>query len=283
MMRLRKFYLIDKSTGKGFDLNQIRKAFLVNPSGLGFEYSTGYTRIGNRFVRNYKNDKQVAFEGKIVCASAHPYRDIGEFLNFIETMREPTIMYKTEAGTYYKDMDIIALEKTEIEGGALQCPITFMPLTLWYSENIEQILSDGMTGAEGKTYDYRYSYRYGSAQNRAILTNNDGSDDAGLTVEISGPVTNPYIRMVQNDGKINEVKFEVEVKRGEVLHYSSVNTMLYCYIDGSTQINLMDKLSVGSGKANFFGVPQGKAYVVIGSDSGIGNALVKVQRYYRTV
>lgn len=279
---IRKFYLIDKTTGKGFDLNNIRKAYLINPAGLGFEFNAGYTRVGHRFVQNYKHDKQVPFEGTIVCASNKPYRDMGEFFDYIRGMKEPTILYKTDGGEFYKDMDIISLEKTEISEGALQCPITFMPKSLWYDETVFSVES-GQNIQGGKKYEYEYAYMYNDVSSKVIHLLNRGSEGAEFAVDIEGPISNPYIQVVKNNETLNEIRITAEIDTDETFRYSAIDSQLYAYVDGETRRNLFEGFTIGSGQSNFFDIPQGDVYLIVGASNEIRNAKFKIQRYYRVV
>lgn len=286
-MIIREFFLADKrDTNKQFNLNIANSAYLTKPSGLGYELETSYSRVGTHFVANYIRDRQLPINGSIVNVADDPYVALQPLMDFIRNLKNPVLVYKTTAGVFFKDVDITAFGKSEMEKKSLICPITFIPKSLWYQnisgEDIYEFAEDNKD--DTKTYNYTYPYSYGMGNQRIIKILNDGSVEAQFKIDFYGVTANPEIAVVQDGIEINRVSIPCDIRENEVLHYSAIDGELSVYIEGEKITNLIGRLSIGEGKANFFGLPIGESYMYITASGNLTDKVnVNIQRYYRAV
>ena len=134
---VRKFSLINEK-GKEYSLMNLKNTcLLTEPTGLGYSYSTDYEQLGYEFLTNLRKLEQGAVNGIVNFLN---YDNFKEFANFIETAKMLKFVYKipfeNNSVTYYRDVNIKSLEKTERqENGIISENIEFDCLSLWYEQN----------------------------------------------------------------------------------------------------------------------------------------------------
>lgn len=115
-MAVRQFSLINEK-GQEFSLMDIQKyCFLSSPNGLGIEFNSSYEQVGNSFVESIRKVKQGKIHGTLYFAGYDKYLDFSNFAFNSEKLRFKYIVsYSKCEKTYYKDVKIISLSKTELE------------------------------------------------------------------------------------------------------------------------------------------------------------------------
>lgn len=200
---MRKFFL-QNSLGQKWNLNDIN-SFLHTVKGLGQDYKTTYTQIGNRFLKTKSNLSQKKITGKVRFKG---YEDFSKFSNFIQ--HKPLILIYGEPRSgetyppvypenrdYLLEVVISSLEKSELETGGLQCKIVFESLGTYY----KIINADGVTDS-------------------GIVTATIDSDtvlDSGMRIKISGPCINPqYTHYIDGVEKCSG-RFVCEIESGKIM------------------------------------------------------------------
>ncbi len=135
-MKVRKF-LLENEKGQQFSMNNYKKTCLfISPSNLGYSNKSEFQKLGSTFVEEDKSVEQKNPSGTVCFNSYDAYR---EFVDFIESSDKLkfvyTIPFKDREKSYYKDVKIKEIGKTEKEAGMLKCQIIFYGLSLWYEEN----------------------------------------------------------------------------------------------------------------------------------------------------
>lgn len=191
--------------------------FFNNPKGLGFERTSSYRQVGDRWVRVNRKRKQQSITGSVALIGADPYLSYFNFVQFIQS--EPlTLLYtpndqakptSPSGMTYRMSVDVSKIEKTEMEKeGYLDCNITFVPKTPWYEY---RVITNGKV--EGQDEDFlkwgiTWGIKWGPLDeySKGIRSVSYTPSPARLTVH--GPVNNPYWLHYVNgvpfeDGRIN--------------------------------------------------------------------------------
>ena len=111
---VREFY-IENNLGQRFSMMNVEEyCFLNAPTGLGYSYDTIYSQIGNEFIENIRKITQGQIGGELIFKS---YKNYQNFVNFIESAISLKLVYKVPYENsfreYFKDIDILSVEKTE--------------------------------------------------------------------------------------------------------------------------------------------------------------------------
>lgn len=254
---VREFKLINEK-GQEFSLMDITNyCLLTEPDGLGYSYSTQYEQVGNNFVSNLRKIEQGSITG---IANFSNYDNFTGFTNFIETSNTLkfvyTIPYKKGHTTFYKDINIKSISKTEIKtSGIISETVTFDILSLWYEQN--ETIFKIETYEDEMRYPYKWNSRYIDYNTRAIIFNNRGHVEAPIQVEIDGFVQNPTISILV-DGKIYaSITIPIIIYEYEKLLYSSKTGELYIQkqkTDGLKE-NLWKSQYIDITKNNIFKLP----------------------------
>lgn len=278
---IRKFFL-QNEYGIRKDLNSIKEGVLVNPSGLGYEINTSYTEIGDSFIRNYFKEKQQAISAKILFVKKQ-YETCKKFIDFVNNSNKLTLIYKTNAGEYLRDVDIVSFTKTEIsENNFLECDIKMLAKSLFYSNYVDKFLIDRVKGE--MRWDFRWDARFNDYGIRKINIDNKGHVAAPFTLELFGYCEYPVMILKKDKKELYKTKFDTILQQGEKINYSSVDGNLYCYRvnRNGEEENFADKLDINS--TNFFKFPVGHSEIEFTSNTGANNnTLLTVFNFYRSV
>lgn len=283
-MRVRKF-LIENEKGQQFRLDNLNDGcFLTSPSDLGYSYRINFVQQGYDFIENNRKIEQKKPNGTLYFES---YDKIKEFCDFIESAQKLkwiyVIPFENEEKTYYRDVCIIKLDKTEKSGKWLACPVSFAGLSLWYEQN-ETIFKIEAHEDEMR-YNYRWNSRYIDYDTRAIQFNNIGHVEAPIQVEIDGFVQNPTISIFVDNEEYASIKIPITIKEFEKLLYSSKTGEIYIQkqnTDG-TKENLWKKEYIDITKQNIFKLPIGVSEIRLTADDDVLNAKLTVFPQYKVV
>ena len=89
--KVREFKLVNEK-GQTYSLMDIKDyALLTEPDGLGYSYSTSYTKVGEVFINNIKEQEQVQITG--ICNFLY-YENYTNLVNFIESSESLRLSYK---------------------------------------------------------------------------------------------------------------------------------------------------------------------------------------------
>lgn len=271
---MREFSLINEY-GQEFSLMNVQKGFFQKPKGLGASLNVTYTRIGTRWIENSREDKQSEISGELIFAGEAPYSLQEDFLVFVRKSKKLTLKRKTTAGTYKKDVDLIAYDQGEIEKtGELKIPVIFAQKSLWYLEVTQAIGT--VTAEDTKRYDFKYNYTYSENKAGEVEIRNNGSEKAPWSCVLYGPLVHPVIKVVQ-DAEEHTLDVDVTINTGEKMLYSSKDGDLYLYKEaGGSRTNLAsgEDCAISLANDNFFKLPVGTSRIQVTSDTDIVNPII---------
>lgn len=279
---IRTFTLINEY-GQTYALNDVRTGFLMNPAGLGYAINRNYTLFGSEWIKSDDQIEQTTITGTIVFGSDNPYQRAHEFVEFVMTSSDLTLSYQTDAGTYYKDVDINRYSKTEIgAANTLQCEVELTPKTLWYLPNNQIIKLETVAGT-GLRFTFKLPNVWMNYTNGTATVTNDGHVPAPFKASIDGAISNPSIVLLQNGAEVSRLDVTAEIGAGETLEYSSKDGNIYLYVDdgNGNRTDLATSLDITN--ENIFKIPIGTYQLKLEADSQITNATFVIYKQYIAV
>ena len=279
---IRQFYL-ENEYGQRWDLNNPATGLLISPEGLGYSMESSYVPIGHSFIQNYFKESQQAVTGTVMFGSTAPYVACNKFIGFTNAASELKLIYKTDAGEYYRDVDLVEFGKSEItEARVLECEVQFMCRGLFYSNQVDRFVV-GRTEGELR-WSFTWPARFNDYSSRKVTISNTGHVPATFELELFGYCENPVVLVEQGDRELYRVCFPTILQQGEKILYSSVDGNLYCLrVDqAGNETNFVDSLDINN--TNFFKLPVGDSQIEFSSDTGATNRTVlTIYRFYRAV
>lgn len=278
---MRKFYL-ENEYGQRWNLNNPETGLLTSPDGLGYEMDSGYAMIGDSFLQTYIKTKQSQISGKLIFGTQTPYVAYKAFSDFINCAKKLKIIYAPSTAEYYRDVDGIVLQKTEIDAKVLQCKVQFKCKSLFYSDRTNRFVIDRVDGE--LRFDFRWPVRFNDYGVRGINFNNAGHVPAPFELEIYGYTEYPEVTVKIDGIEQSHIRFNTILQDGEKLLYSSLDGASYCYrvdIEGQ-RVNFISYLDIT--QTNFFKLPVGESTVEFTSNTGARNkTIMTIYQFYRTV
>ena len=283
-MKIRRF-LLENEKGQQFRLDSLNEGcFLVSPTNFGYSYNIDFVQLGFDFIENNRKIKQKNPKGTLYFKS---YDKVTEFVNYIESSAKLKwlyiIPYETGEKTYYRDVTIVELDKTEKTGKWLACPVEFAGKSLWYEQN--ETIFKIETYEDEMRYPYTWNSRYIDYNTRSIQFNNKGHIEAPFQVEIDGFVQNPTISILVDDEEYASIKVPITINEYEKLLYSSKTGEIYIQkqnTDG-TKENLWKKSYIDIRKQNIFKLPIGVSEIRLTADDDVLNAKLIIFPQYKAV
>lgn len=279
---IRQFTLINEY-GQKYELNDVRTGFLMNPSGLGYAISRNYSLFGSEWIPSDNAIKQTEISGTIFFGSDNPYQRAHEFVEFVMTSHDLTLAYQTDAGLYYKDVDINKYGKTEIgPSGCLECEVELTPKTLWYLPNNQVIKLETVPGT-GLRFTFTLPNIFQNYTNGTATVTNDGHVPAPFKCSIDGPISNPSIVLMQDGVELSRLDVVEDIVTGKTLEYSSKDGNIYLYIDNGngTHTDLATSLDITND--NIFKIPIGTYQLKLEADSQITAATFTIYKQFIAV
>ena len=279
---IRTFTLINEY-GQTYALNDVRTGFLMNPAGLGYAINRNYTLFGSEWIKSDDQIEQTTITGTIVFGSDNPYQRAHEFVEFVMTSSALTLSYQTDAGIYYKDVDINRYSKTEIgAANTLQCEVELTPKTLWYLPNNQIIKLETVAGT-GLRFTFKLPNRWMNYTNGTATVVDDGHVPAPFKATIEGAISNPSIILLQNGEEVARLDVVAEIDEGETLEYSSKDGDVYLYVDdgNGNRTDLATSLDITND--NIFKIPIGTYQLKLEADSQITSATFTIYKQYIAV
>lgn len=270
---IRKFGLLNEY-GQSYSLNDIRRGFLSGPSGLGYELGRSYELFGSEWVRGEEEISQTALTGTVVFGPGAPYLRAKEFTEYILSSKKLTLTYETDAGLFYKDVDLNKYQKTEIgKDKTLQCKVEMLPLTLWYKPDNLTLRLEADSG-EGLRFPFSLPNRFMNFTNGRVSLTNDGHVPAPFKVTVNGPISNPAIVLLLEGAEAARMEAVTEIESGGSLEYSSKDGDIYLYklSAAGERTDLGESLDISN--SNFFKIPVGSAQLKVEADSSITRPVV---------
>jgi phage-related protein len=205
---MRKFAL-KNANDEVYELNDVRN-FFHTPSGLGFERSIKYKKIGNRYEIIEDDYKQAQPTGYI-CFKDEPnnsaYTKYMAFSRFLQKI--PLTLYYRSDREHHIDVIPSYVEKSEISKPlGLNIAITFDAVSLWY----DKVIAKGVSSA-------------------SLLS--DSIIKSPCHITITGILTNPTWRHNVNDTQVATGQVTASIGAGESLHIRTDTNPYRIYKVGS--------------------------------------------------
>ena len=286
---MRRFQLVNEN-GQVYQLiNDSSKAFLWQPSGLGFQVDKEYMESDGFFFEMNSAVGQVAKQGTLVFYGSDPYTEYTTFMNFISRSKSLRLAYAPKQNWYYVDIDIESVQKSEIElDGTLQCSISMLPKTPLYLPYEMNIDLSGDLGESIKQYDYKYNYVYSNtAVAGEIEFEIPAQMNSGLEMTIYGEISAPVVTFYVGNEIIGRVDLSaISIQGGEYVKYSSIplSAGIYLYSDG-TETDITEQIGLSASIPTFFLLPPYTTIkAVMNADTITGtSASLKVYEYFKSV
>ena len=291
---MRQFYLINADGQKYNLINDMTRAFLWQPSGLGFQYDKDYMESDGFFFEMNSAVSQTAKIGVLVFFK-DPYTQYKAFMDYISSSEGLRLAYSPKGNTwYYVDIDIEYVEKSEIEeNGTLQCSISMLPKTPMYLPYELNIDLSGDLGSSikqygGVNYAYKYDYTYSNtAVAGEIEFEIPAQMDSGLEITIYGAISSPVMEFYASGEKIGEIDLSsISVLAGDYVKYSSVPTSAGIYQSVSGVVDdITEQIGLNADYPSFFLLPPNQTIkAVLQADVLTGtSASIKVYEYFMSV
>lgn len=286
---MRQFYLINADGQKYNLINDMTRAFLWQPSGLGFQYDKDYMESDGFFFEMNSAVTQVPKTGILLFYGSDPYGEYKTFMDYISSSEGLRLAYCPKNTWYYVDIDIEYVEKSEIqEDGTLQCSISMLPKTPMYLPYELNIDLSGDVSSDLKQYDYEYDYQYGnSSVGGEVEFTFDAQMDSGLEIIINGSVSAPVVEFFADGEQIGEIDLSsASAGVGEYIRYSSIPTSagVYMYASG-TETEITSQIGLNASYPTFFMIPPNKTIKAVLSATSLTGvtASIKVYEYFRSV
>lgn len=286
---MRRFQLVN-ADGQVYQLiNDFSKAFLWQPSGLGFRYDREYMESEGFFFEMNSEVAQVPKTGVLVFFGSDPYGEYKTFMDYISSSEGLKLAYAPKETWYYVDIDIEYVEKSEImEDGTLQCSISMLPKTPIYLPYELNIDLSGDLGTSIKQYDYKYDYTYSNtAVAGEIEFEIPAQMNSGLEVIINGAISSPVMIFYASGDKIGEIDLSsISVLAGDYVKYSSIPTSAGIYQSVSGVVDdITEQIGLNADYPAFFLLPPNQTIkAVLQADILTGtSAQLKVYEYFRSV
>lgn len=280
---MRKYYLENESGIRFAFLNPDDGIVTNSIIGHGFGFDGDYTRVGDMFVTNRRENKQGEMKFTLNFFGDEKLKKYAKFCDYLNTSDELYLIYiPYDDVTYKRDVEVASVDDGGLSNGIFKANLTLKCKSLFYSiDSSEFVVS---ADEAGMTFDFVWDTFFNDYSSVVADITNNGHTDSAFQVEFAGYVVKPKIEVFQGSDVIHSVVFPVTIMQGETLQYSTLDDDLYIRLikkDGSTQ-NLIGFLSIES--ENFFKLPKGDTQVVFTSEGGsLDDVRIKLFKYYKAV
>lgn len=218
---VRKFSLLNEK-GQEYSLMDIENyCLLTEPSGLGYSYDSEYEQLGNTFITSIRTIRQGQISGTLNFLKYDNYRKLVKFIQASKTLElEYTVPYQGGEKTYYRDIALSNLSKTEIQpNGVLSENITLDCLSLWYEKvNTIYTIDDEDNVVR---WDFRFDSYWAGYDVRNLEYTNLGDVEAPIEVTIDGEVVNPKLELYIEGELYQTITITDTIEQYEQLIYCS--------------------------------------------------------------
>lgn len=284
-MNVRKF-LLENEKGQQYRLDSLNEGcFLVSPSNLGYSYESDFVRLGYSFI---ENNRQIQQKNPAGTAYFKSYDKVKEFIDFVENSTSLKWVYIVpfEEGekSYYRDVTIVKLDKTEKSGKWLACPVEFAGLSLWYEKNT--IIYTITPQSNEIRWDFVWDSRFTDYDSRNLQYINSGHTEAPILVEMDGHLVNPKLELYVEGELYQSVPINVEIAEYEKLLYGTRENDFYINrqkTDGTLE-SLFDLDYIDPANDNVIRLPKNKSCELrLTADNEVLNAQVTILSQYKAV
>lgn len=286
---MRKF-LIKNEYGETLEL-QGNSFFLYQPDGWGYADNIEYMEADGFFIETFRAPLQVEKTGTLVFKPNEAYRNFQEFANWIFSAQTLTLGYKPINTWYYVDVDLIRMDKGELNvAGLLEIPVVFAPKSPLYATTTLNVQIEQSDASKAKKYGYKYGYRYAASIKAGAIQFTVGAQIPGdFSITIPGAISAPVIvaRRMDTNAVIGKVDLSaISIPAGETLFFSTVPKEAGAKtVSGLTTTDVTEYIGLDPQYKTFFKLPPNVPIeFVLEADTLDGvHASIKAYRYFRTV
>lgn len=284
-MRVRRF-LLENEKGQQFRLDNLHEGcFLTSPTDLGYSYSIDFVQLGYDFIENNRKIEQKNPKGTLYFES---YDKVNEFINYVESSQQLKWLYiipfLTGDKTYYRDVTMIDLGKTEKTGKWLACPVEFAGKSLWYEENTVIYKIEPQTNEI--RWDFKWDSKFNDYNTRSLQYINKGHVEAPVIIEIDGHIVNPVIELYVEGELYQTVEITADIGEYEKLLYDSRGNNFYIgkqNTDG-TKTSLFDLDHIKFENDNVIRLPKARSSEIkLKAQNEVLNAQITILPQYKAV
>lgn len=224
--------ILKNRDGETFNLNNL-DSFIHKIGGLGSEHRTTYEQIQDSFVEVSDLIRQKKIVGTLFLPTYQKYK---EFVDF--AVKKPLTLSYTTFDTYYIDVQMDLIDKTEKETGGLYCKIQLMGLGLFYKTYTDRNIAEENGG---KTYDYTYDYTYANNAASTLQFDVESQRQCPCKLIILGPAINPSWTQYLNGEQVATGKVNVTLSASERLIVDTTKipySIIKCNHDGTIAENV---------------------------------------------
>lgn len=286
-MAVRQFSLVNEK-GQEFSLMDIQNyCFLSSPTGLGINFNSNYEQMGNTFVESIRKVSMGKIPGSLYFLNYDKYREFSDFVFRSNKLTFKYIIpYLNSQKTFYKDVKIMSLSKTEIDKkyNILVSQISFDCLTLWYETNIVKYEMDDEEDAI--VWDFQWDSYFVDYGSRDIEFLNDGQVDSSIELVVDGEFEDITIQLYIENELYQEVPIDVRVENYEKLYYSSKENEFEIskILTNGTKESLFTLNYINFSNDNVIRVPANKSCKIsLDSQTDIMSAKLTIFIYYLAV
>lgn len=283
---VRQFNLINE-VGQTYSLMDIENCcLLTSPSGLGFSYSIEYEQLGNTFVQNLRKLEQGKISGQVNFSNYQNFRNFVDFIAKSESLKiQYTIPYENGSKTFYRDIDLQTLSKSEIQpNGFLSEQVQINCKSLWY-EKIAQQYQISATANEVR-WDFRFDSYWSGYTVRELDYINTGHIEASVEIEIDGECIDPNILLYVEGQLYQTISINDTIEAYEKLLYSSKEGDFYIkkQLTDGTYENLFSLEYINFENDNVLRIPPNKDCTIsLTAEQDIESATINIYVYYISV
>lgn len=284
-MNVRKF-LLENEKGQQYRLDSLDEGcFLASPNNLGYSYESDFVRLGYSFI---ENNRQIQQKNPAGTAYFKSYDKVKEFIDFVENSTSLKWVYIVpfEEGekSYYRDVTIVKLDKTEKSGKWLACPVEFAGLSLWYEKNT--IIYTITPQSNEIRWDFVWDSRFTDYDSRNLQYINQGHTEAPILVEMDGHLVNPKLELYVEGELYQSVEITVDIAEYEKLLYGTRENDFYINrqkTDGTLE-SLFDLDYIDPANDNVIRLPKNKSCELrLTAENEVLNAKVTILPQYKAV
>lgn len=202
-MAYRKMWLIN-SLGNRYDFtSRNSRGFLHTPEGFGFNRTFTSLKVGNSELVTSHQFNLTDIKGELLFADGSNGDKYQAYYDFIQFAKYKPLSFHyltpNNLNAYHCDVIFTQAEKGEVafEDSMLHIPIVMHRLTEWLNDVDESYVMTNDPLDEGKYHDLIYDYHYAGTNLSNTPINNNGTDDVGFILEITGEVENPQFSLTQ--------------------------------------------------------------------------------------
>lgn len=279
-------FSIENEIGEFMNLTNTDDLFLSSPYGLGVSFDTNYYPLGGDFFATVKYEtKQQQIGGVLQIRNREnsAYGRYREVMTWLMRAQQLRFKYTTDNENYYfRDVEFISVDKTELSTGYLNCPIRFASLTPWYLPSFRTLTIDTEPEPDNpKRYTYRYPYRYVRSRPTGGVDFIAGGElYSGFIGLFNGVLVDPKLTVkdvTDNNKTLGVVDLAgVSVAEGSVLKISAVANQRGVWLDG---VDMVSRMELYQGTPAFPTLPSGHEIIIQMENSSGGSKGGSIQLY----